>query len=51
MPNGTVLVKARDRRCPGCGGVGGRHVNIGCGYLKDEAARTLPRGSRKGGSK
>lgn len=46
-----LVQPAHDKRCPGCGGISGRHTNLGCGYLKDEAARMLPRGSRKDGGK
>ena len=58
MANGVTL-KARNRVCLGCGGVGGRHVLLHCAYLKDaidranrEAAARAARkeARRKGGS-
>jgi hypothetical protein len=47
---GELVMKAKDKVCPACGGRGGAHTRLDCGYLKDEAARVLPRG-RKDGAK
>lgn len=48
---GTVTVEARKRRCPSCGGVGGRHVVLGCATLREEARRELSKTNPKGAAK
>lgn len=34
--------RARDKVCPGCGGMGGAHTRLDCAWWKDEFARQLP---------
>jgi len=37
----TLTMKARDRRCPACGGIGGKHTRLDCAVLKGELRKEV----------